>query len=73
MGKHLKCLLDNHYRIFFRRWLRLRHVDVHVWLAVAFAQKLGLKLFIDDRVFGGEAFESVVENLLDDQADPTVH
>lgn len=60
-------------RIYYRGLFIRRHVDVHAGLAVAFAQKLGLELLIDDRVFGVEALESAVESLLDDAAEPTIH
>jgi hypothetical protein len=59
-------------RIYYRRLLLRRHVDVHAGLAVALAQKLGLELLVDDRVFGVEAVESAVESLLD-ETETTIH
>jgi hypothetical protein len=45
-------------RLYFRRWfLFTRHVDVNAGLAVALAERLGVRLLIDDRVFQLEKFE----------------
>lgn len=45
-------------RLFFRKWLVLtRHIDVNTGLAVALAERLGVRMLIDDRVFQLEAFE----------------
>lgn len=38
-------------RLHCRRWLFTQQIDVHVWLAVALADRLKVPLSVDDRVF----------------------
>lgn len=38
-------------RLHCRRWFLPQTIDVHVWLAVALAERLKTPLYVDDRVF----------------------